>query len=710
MYPLAMHRSAVVLAGLLFSLRPIHAAFEPQLNSPVPGTLTARLLSDHLVEIERIGTQLPGAANVDAWAWVDTNRDLHLPAITSVQVEVSGRPVTVQKTGFRRRPLSATLREWDLRLGSSLYLELAEPVQPGDLLRLSTADPDVWDPATVLEVEADPLRWSPAIHVNQSGYLPGYSKKAWVGLNLGSLGELTVAPALPFTVVRMEDGKVLWTGQLKARPDSGFSLTPTPYQAVWEADFTGLDTPGGYRLAVPGLGASYPFRIDPGVAAGWARNLALGLYHQRCGTNNVLPFTRFAHDVCHVRRAEVPTPAFTVVQSILAQMNADATNNVRHTAPVIGGVEDSLYPFVNTGSVDISGGHHDAGDYSKYTVNSASLIHHLVFAVDAFPGVSVLDNLGLPESGDGIPDVLQEAKWEADFLAKMQDGDGGFYALVYPRDRKYESDVLPDAGDPQVVYPKNTAATAGAVAALAEAGSSPAMRLWYPAAAEAYRTAAQRGWSFLEAAFAAHGRDGAYQKVGHFGDANMHDDEIVWAEAALFAATGDPALARLLYAEFDPASRNARRWTWWRLWGPYGCAIRTYAFAARTGRRDSAELDAAYLATCETQLLVGAEDQRYSSDHSAYGTSYPYNSKRLATAGWYFSNNQAFDLAVGCTLDDRPEWMTALLANLNYERGANPINQSYVTGLGWQRQRNIVSQSAANARRQMPPDGVLIGN
>src|SRR5450755_4007723 len=74
--------------------------------------------------------------------------------------------------------------------------------------------------------------------------------------------------------------------------------------------------------------------------------------------------------------------------------------------------------------------------------------------------------LGIPESGDGKSDLLQEAKIEADFLAKMQDSDGGFYFLVYPRDRKYEDNVLPDHGDPQIVFPKTTAATAAAVAAL----------------------------------------------------------------------------------------------------------------------------------------------------------------------------------------------------------------------------------------------------
>jgi len=53
----------------------------------------------------------------------------------------------------------------------------------------------------------------------------------------------------------------------------------------------------------------------------------------------------------------------------------------------------ALYPFVKRGTLDVAGGHHDAGDYSKYTINSAGLIHTLVFAVDVLPGVAQLDNL-----------------------------------------------------------------------------------------------------------------------------------------------------------------------------------------------------------------------------------------------------------------------------------------------------------------------------
>jgi hypothetical protein len=222
--------------------------------------------------------------------------------------------------------------------------------------------------------------------------------------------------------------------------------------------------------------------------------------------------------------------------------------------------------------------------------------------VDAFPGVKDLDNMGIPESGDGKSDVLQEAKWEADFLAKLQDTDGGFYFLVYPKNRQYEDTVTltgTDLGDAQVVFPKTTAVTAAAVGALAEAGSSPTMKAQFPTEAANYLAKAKLGWQFLQKAIAAHGRDGSYQKITHYGNQFGHNDELAWAAAALYAATGDSQYSSDLYAHFNPADPNTVLWGWWRCFEAYGCAMRTYAFAARTGRLQQSQLDPTFLAKCE---------------------------------------------------------------------------------------------------------------
>ena len=686
---------------------------------PAVGWNELRIVSPSVLELTLVTTKPPDPAPVQQWNFVHGEGELRLPRPGEFAVTANGRSVPVERVGFKRRVLYAPLKGRDLRVGNWIYLQLKTPLADGAEVSVSNKDGKLWPASKRFVARVEPGRASPVIHVNQVGYLPESPKKAMIGYFLGSLGELDVGseiPSLAFTIQPVGSGSIAYQGKLRKRLDEGYTFTS--YQQVYEADFTELRKPGAYRLHVPGLGSSFPFFIGEGVAGAFARAYALGLYHQRCGTSNSLPFTRFQHGACHTAAAEVPAPmsTFSNAWKIIAQRSADATKNPKHTAQILKSEESSLYPFVNKGTVDVSGGHHDAGDYSKYTANSAGLIHHLMTAVDSFPGVADLDNLGLPESGDGKGDVLQEAKWEADFLAKMQDADGGFYFLVYPRDRAYENNVLPDEGDPQIVWPKTTAATAAAVAALAQCGSSLHMKRHYPEAAALYVEKARRGWAFLEKAIAAKGKEGAYQKITHYGDPFMHDDELAWAACELYLATKDKKVHGRLLEWLNPADPNTRKWSWWRLYEAWGCAIRSYALAEKAGKARANELDFSLAKKCDIELTAGADDQLKRALASAYGTSFPLETKRVRAAGWYFGEDAAFDLAVALQLNYPPKndpgqgFMEALLGNLNYAAGCNPVNVSYITGLGWKRQRDIVHHYAQNDDRVLPPTGIPLGN
>ena len=689
---------------------------EPTLELPAIGASQLRVLSPTVLELSLITTKAPDPAPVGRWNFVSTNGDLHLPDAKQFRVTVGGQEIPVQKVGFKRHVVYAPLKARDLRIGNWLYLVLSRAVPENQTVEVRNPDARLWPAAAPLKAVSAPNRWSPVLHVNQTGYLPSASKKAMVGYYLGSLGELDLGGDMSFDLVEASTFKSVHQGRLTQRLDRGFSYGC--YQKVLEADFTSFSTPGQYRLQVPGLGVSYSFRIDAGTPATYARAYALGLYHQRCGTSNALPFTRFTHGPCHVLPAAIPLPEtnFPVTWRVLAEKNDDAAKNPRHTAPRMTNNATSLYPFIKRGKIDVSGGHHDAGDYSKYTINSAGLIHHLVFAADVFDGVGDLDNLGLPESGDGKSDLLQEAKWEADFLAKMQDEDGGFYFLVYPRDREYESDVTSDRGDSQVVWPKTTASTAAAVAALAQCSSSPRFRKQFPEAAALYLRKAQAGWAFLEKAITKHGKDRAYQKITHYGNEFMHDDELAWAACEMFLATGEQAFQKKLLEWFNPGDANTRKWGWWRLYDAYGCAIRSYAFAVKAGKMKADQLDLPFRSKAEVEIITAAEDQLHRARDSAYGTSFPNETKRFRGGGWYFSADAAFDLAVASALDfpaqndPRDKFAEAILTNLNYENGCNPVNVSFMTGLGWNRPRIVVHQNALNFRQKLPPSGLPIGN
>jgi hypothetical protein len=705
---------------LLLWLTPGRAEDFP-LTIPKPGFNQLRLLSPALLELTLITTKQADSERLDQWDFVDAGGHLHAPTPQEFVVTANGRQIPVESVGFKRRVLYAPVKQRDLRIANYLYLQLDAPIQDRQTVEVGDPDSKLWPASLSWKTCADPLRWNPMIHVNQVGYLPGLPKKAQVGYYLGSLGEadlfqtLTNGAGAWFQLVEAGTDREVFRGHLGRRIEEGFPFAC--YQQVLEADFSAYKAPGEYQVLIPGLGVSFPFFIDEGVAAAVARTYALGLYHQRCGTSNTLPFTRFTHDVCHEAPASIPSPqsSFAFTWKTIADKSSDFGNNPRHTAVQLKDEASQLYPFVKHGKVDVSGGHHDAGDYSKYTINSAALIHFLVFAVDAFPGVGELDNLGLPESGDGKSDLLQEAKWEADFLAKMQDTDGGFYFLVYPREREYEQEVLPDHGDPQVVWPKTTAATAAAVAALAEMASSPRFKKQFPEAAARYLEKARAGWAFLQRAIAEHGKDGAYQKITHYGNDFLHDDQLAWAACEMFLATGDPALQRTLIAWFDPSDPATRRWGWWRSCEGYGCAMRSYVFAVKAGKIKPGQLDPVFLRQCDEQLWLAAQDQLDYAQQSSYGTSFPTPTKRVRAAGWYFSMDQAFDLAVGCELDNqiqgsRLKFLEAIISNMNFEEGSNPVNVTYLTGLGWKRQREIVHQYAQNDRRVLPPSGIPIGN
>ena len=680
-----------------------------------PDASLLHVLSPTLLELKLIDTKPAGTGPLRHWNFVNANGQIATPAASKFVVTIAGQPATVQTVGFKRRVSSAPLLDYDLRVENSLYLQISSSVADGQLVQVTNPDGTLWSATTLFRTLCEPQRYSPAIHVNQEGYVPSLPKKAMIGYYLGDLGEMNVPAASGFAIIDARSGASVYRGSLTLRPDVGYNISPAPYQKVLMADFSDFTTPGEYQLQVAGLGASLPFVINDGIAMGFARTYALGLYHQRCGSANVLPFTRFIHDACHTHAAQIPVqadPQFAFTWATIASYGGEAgADNPTQIAPKLTSEAAQLYPFVNKGTVDVSGGHHDAGDYSKYTSNSAELIHYLMFTVDSIPGVAAMDNLGLPESGDGISDVLQEAKIEADYIAKLQDADGGFYFLTYPKNREYESGTQPDHGDAQVVWPKNTSVTAAAVAALAECASSPLMKKHYPAAAAQYLRQATLGWEFLSAAIAKYGKAGAYQKITFYGDHYTHDDELAWAACELFLATGEAQYQQKLFSYFpNPSDSSTFRWGWWRLSECWGNAIRSYAFAARSGRLPQSALDAAYLASCEREVVAAGDDALDWSAKNAYATPFPIATKRVRGAGWYFSLDQASDLAVAYQINPKPAYLDALVGAMNYEGGTNPVNVTYLTGLGTKRQREIVDQNSQSDRRILPRSGIPLGN
>lgn len=204
--------------------------------------------------------------------------------------------------------------------------------------------------------------------------------------------------------------------------------------------------------------------------------------------------------------------------------------------------------------------------------------------------------------------------------------------------------TLPSKGDRQVVWPKTLSSTGAAVAALVETASSPSFKRHFPEEAARYLDAGMRGWAFIESAVAKYGVVGAHQRITHYGSLAESRDEVAWAAAALFAATGE-AIYEARMKEWMPWNaeelhglaygwREFRGFTWQKLYEATGAAMRTYIFAnrgARSGRAityDSSPVGSkSYREHVIDELLGGADDLVSWAADNLFGFSIPSEAK-----------------------------------------------------------------------------------
>ncbi len=209
---------------------------------------------------------------------------------------------------------------------------------------------------------------------------------------------------------------------------------------VWYADFTGLEKPGTYHLYDPTRKVrSYPFRIADDVYRPVLRDSVRTFYYQRSGTAIPAHFGNdWHHPAAHVGRN----------QELAAQYSQGGQALGRPR--------------------DVHGGWFDAGDLNKYVPYLESTLFDLFWAYELNPGVFD-DDTNIPESGNGVPDLLDELKWELDWLLKMQDNDGGVFNRVAGRSFDNGPDPPQTDTQPRFYSAKTTWATATAAASFAHA-------------------------------------------------------------------------------------------------------------------------------------------------------------------------------------------------------------------------------------------------
>jgi endoglucanase len=520
------------------------------------------------------------------------------------------------------------------------------------------AEPPVYEPET-----------GPRIRVNQVGYLPKGPKNATL------VTEAT--EALPFRVVNSAGRLVTrgWTVPRGVDPSSG--------QNVHSLSFNWLHRPAtGLTVQVDGE-TSHPFDIGTAFYEELRTDALKFYYTQRSGI-----------EILDELRPGYGRPAGHV-----------------QVAPNTGDLDVPCQPGVCDYSLDVSGGWYDAGDHGKYVVNGGisawqlmSEYERSVNARTGQPGKLADGTLNLPESGNGVPDILDEARWEQEFLLSMQVPAG--QPLAGMAHHKIHDDnwtglpLLPHL-DPQSrhLHPPSTAATLNLAATAAQAAR--VFRRYDRAFAARNVVAARTAWAAAVAnpdrlADPADGNGG-----GTYSDGDV-TDEFYWAAAELYITTGAKE-----FKDFILASPHHTA----DIWRDRGF---DWAYTAQLGRLDLAVVPNRLPDRNRVRRSISEGAEKYLATQDGHGYGLPYGPVEN-TYDWGSNNlvlNNMVVLATAFDINGNKKYRDGVLEGMDYILGRNALNQSYVTGYGEKSSQNQHSRWYAhqlNADLPNPPRGTLSG-
>jgi len=474
---------------------------------------------------------------------------------------------------------------------------------------------------------------------------------------------LVSVPARSFQVKRSGDNVEVFKGTLSAGvtdPNSG--------DVVQAADFSGLRTAGTYYVEVPGTGRSWDFSIGPDVFSR-AYYLAMrAFYGQRCGTAVDLgpEFPNYRHPACH----------------LVGSYHASSGKQGRR---------------------DNVGGWHDAGDYGRYMVNSGISTGTLLWAFELFSAKLKNLKLNIPETGDGTPDILNEVRWNLEWMLKMQDDDGGawqkqtsehFCDFIMPEDDHLPSEVI---GTGKAPY-KSTCATAdlAAVAAIAARVYQPFDKEF---AAQNLR-AARAAWAWTERYPDVTFKNPPGISTGEYGDPDCGDERL-WAAAELWRTTGEAQYDRYFvdrYASYLTSLRALDPETW-RLVAPMG--LWAYVLAARP------DSDSRALAAVREAVLGAARKTVEHTRRNPYHISLGEGDFRWGSNG--LVANYGMELLIANALSPDRANVEAALDNLHYLLGRNTFSISWVTQVGEHPFRRPHHRPSGANKNPEPWPGLLSG-
>ncbi|KYG34348.1 glycoside hydrolase family 9 protein [Alkalihalobacillus trypoxylicola] len=478
------------------------------------------------------------------------------------------------------------------------------------------------------------------IVLNQLGYLLDKEKRA------------ISTEASPFSVVDKNTNSIVFSGEA-----FGPIFDQASSEQVYVLDFSDIQEEGDYYIK-QSESKSLSFPISEKPYESLQNGVLKAFYFLRCGMELKEEYAGvWKHKACHTSKGKVL--------------------NEPHL------------------ELDCSGGWHDAGDYGKYTVAAAKALADLLLAYQTYPQ-SFLSTISIPESDGIIPDILHEARYELEWLLKMQNlRDGGVFhkvtTLAFPG-----LDVMPEEDEHDLyLCPVSSTATASFVAVLALASTV------YRAIDEAFSIrcleAARKSWSWLESnpemvLF----KNPEEVSTGEYGDSSDLDERY-WAAAQMYHATKEEvyhhAFKELFLKDFKKCELG------WTNVSGYG----TLSYLSL----NIAEADDSIQNELKREWVGLANALLQQKKTNGYPTSLREND--FIWGSNMVLLNHAMTLLYAFHFSGKESFEQGALAQLDYLLGCNPLGYSYVTGFGANSIQNPHYRPAVGDGIEAPIPGMIAG-
>ena len=583
-------------------------------------------------------------------------------------ISTSYRPPWQKENGLIRNGKGEILRKADVTYYQ--YFVLNKPCIAGKKEYIGS-----------VPVQYDPDKPSNIFKLNQVGNGANQKKKfAYIGAWLGRMGALPLKhfDGKEFELRRSNDGKCVFKNRLKYRGDDPRYQGKTAFtgEEVLELDYSSFNVPGKYYFYVENIGRSMDFVISSEAVNEAFYIHARGLYHKRCGIAKTQPFTAWTSPACHNRVYQGKFPEndadYRMAKGKRSYGFFDRKGNpveVKHFELI----RDN--PAGGNVVYSVSGGWHDAADYDRRPYH-LRIVSDLAMVYLMKPENFIDGQLNIPESGNGIPDILDEAAWGLKHLLSVQQSDGGVGTWFETTGHPGPGEGLPDREKRNYYV---SAPTRNGTLEYAAAAATLALALKKANAAEAdrYLVSAIKAWEFAS--------DRKNQlvswyifkdkMVNYVENHQLYAENLVKAGIALYVLTGDEKyLTPIVEAESRIiASFNKDFWKWSPLtW------MSLELFPVKALAKINSEYRKVILRDADNMLA----DQE---------NSYPYRTLWHApAAGWvhtmawgsYHPLRRAVTLIAAHRITGAEKYLNgAYLAN-DFQNGANPLGRSMTSGLG----------------------------